>query len=613
MSTPSGSTVSVTFSGSWSDTDPCPPIELWYEWGYSAVTENVTAGVFRDTDSGFFNRTATIDSDRSVRRRAKAQQSCGASASGSTITAKTDAMLATASTPASSLITASSATISCDFLPNTNASTATAQMQYRAFGSGTWIDAGSASVQTGYTTKSASANLTGLSGSTTYEFRLNGTRTTNNGTTFTSSTQTFTTAAAAPEVTTTAATGVTSTTATFNGTVDPNGFSTDVTFQYGITSGVYILETSPAETFTVDGVQTVAKLVTGGSASTTYYYRTKGVYSGGTVFGSELSFTTAPDPNAESLLEDHMHIYQFDRKYGVQSTVYFTLSSPAATSSDRLVTTAPGSLFAAGDIKISKDGAAYANVANSVTQLVASNPTYSLVLTAAEMQATDILIQIVDQNGPAFRDALIHVRTKMNLGQIDVDATQIGSNTPGMTVTGVGTSPGILAAGGSTSSGDITGTLTNHIIRRSTATAGAASSITLDASASATNDFYNNSVILIVSGTGAGQYRVISDYDGGTKVATVNRSWATNPASGSVFLILPADDVWNISPLVELSAIPSATSTFAGMLQATFQRFFYKRTQTSTTQTLFKADSSTTLGSATVSDDGTTQSSGKIS
>ena len=78
-----------------------------------------------------------------------------------------------------------------------------------------------------------------------------------------------------------------------------------------------------------------------------------------------------------------------------------------------------------------------------------------------------------------------------------------------------------------------------NIIRANTAQAGAASTITLDASASSTDDFYNNTIIFITAGTGALQSRIISDYVGSTKVATVNGNWVTNPSSDSVFVILP--------------------------------------------------------------------------
>lgn len=73
--------------------------------------------------------------------------------------------------------------------------------------------------------------------------------------------------------------------------------------------------------------------------------------------------------------------------------------------------------------------------------------------------------------------------------------------------------------------------------RIGTAQAGASGTITLDASASGSDSFYNNLWIAIVSGTGADQVRKISAYVGATKVATITPSWATTPDSTSVFAI----------------------------------------------------------------------------
>lgn len=88
-------------------------------------------------------------------------------------------------------------------------------------------------------------------------------------------------------------------------------------------------------------------------------------------------------------------------------------------------------------------------------------------------------------------------------------------------------------------------------IRSNTAQAGAASTITLDAGASAVDNFYTNDLIAITGGTGAGQSRFISGYVGGTKVATVGTNWVTNPDATSTFAILPFD------------AIPGATAPSA--------------------------------------------------
>ena len=74
-----------------------------------------------------------------------------------------------------------------------------------------------------------------------------------------------------------------------------------------------------------------------------------------------------------------------------------------------------------------------------------------------------------------------------------------------------------------------------------TAQAGAAGTITLTAGASATNDLFNGCRILTTGGTGAGQSRIITDYDGGTKVADIAPDWITNPGADTTYEIQAAD------------------------------------------------------------------------
>ena len=76
-----------------------------------------------------------------------------------------------------------------------------------------------------------------------------------------------------------------------------------------------------------------------------------------------------------------------------------------------------------------------------------------------------------------------------------------------------------------------------HEGRDGTAQAGASTTITLDSGAVATDDIYNGASVIIQSGTGSGQERIISDYVGSTKVATVSVAWGTNPDSSSVFTV----------------------------------------------------------------------------
>jgi len=79
-------------------------------------------------------------------------------------------------------------------------------------------------------------------------------------------------------------------------------------------------------------------------------------------------------------------------------------------------------------------------------------------------------------------------------------------------------------------------------IRSNTAQAGASTSITLDASASSVTSFYVNDLIVLTGGTGVGQGRYITAYNGTTKVATVS-AWATNPDATTTFAIIAADAI----------------------------------------------------------------------
>ena len=78
------------------------------------------------------------------------------------------------------------------------------------------------------------------------------------------------------------------------------------------------------------------------------------------------------------------------------------------------------------------------------------------------------------------------------------------------------------------------------LAQQGTAQAGAASTITLAAGASAVNNAYNGMAVEILSGTGLGQKRTISGYVGSTRVATVSVAWTTQPDATSVYRITPA-------------------------------------------------------------------------
>jgi hypothetical protein len=92
---------------------------------------------------------------------------------------------------------------------------------------------------------------------------------------------------------------------------------------------------------------------------------------------------------------------------------------------------------------------------------------------------------------------------------------------------------------------------------------GSTTTITLNASASASDDAYNGQLVFIRSGTGQDQVGLVEDYVGSTKVATIRTrsatgQWATVPDTTSAYMMIPnltftlneistavADGVWD--------------------------------------------------------------------
>lgn len=606
--------VPVTFYGHWSATGVLFAPVYKFQYGVGTTTNNTfqrgPTGADYWEHSETFN-SAVADQANNVFHFWTNDSSFGV-ITGSDIFYKSAAVTATASTPTSSLVTSNSATIACNYKPNTLSSTADVKLEYRKFGDTTWIQAGAVDTgKSGYSELSISRNLTGLLGSTVYEFRLNMTRTTVNEASLISAVSTFTTLAGAPTITTDPATNVSHNSAVLNSTLDINdGTGVNVYFKWG-TDNPPTQNQTANQSASADG--SFQQSINGLSANTTYFFQAFVSFStpsGSPASGIVRSFTTPADPAVEAAQEAHVNRIEFRAWRNQSATIPLAVVSPASSSSDRLLTTA--SPFATGDVKFSKDGGAYANTTNLPVQVTASEPGRTLVLTAGELDATWYTsIIIKDQDGPVFRDLEIIVHTEERVGSVVYDASA-ASNKSAFKAIGQGTGHGIEAIGGATGN-DIDGIIAEHFGRVSVAQAGGASTVTLDAGASASNDYYNGFLAIIVSGTGAGQVRVITAYNGTTKVATVDSSWTTNPASGSKVLLDGAERGWFTGPSAELASIPVATSSYGAHLQLVFQRFAYKITQTATTQTLFKADSSTTLGTRTVSDNGTTQTIGKLS
>ena len=119
-------------------------------------------------------------------------------------------------------------------------------------------------------------------------------------------------------------------------------------------------------------------------------------------------------------------------------------------------------------------------------------------------------------------------------------------------------------------------------VNTNTGTAQAGSTTTtikLAATASATDDIYNSMTVYISSGTGSGQIKVITDYVGSTKIATV-ATWTTTPDATSVYEVMPAV---TISHGAELPApLPLATARVSSVIGGVIKKISMTETGAST-------------------------------
>ncbi len=209
------------------------------------------------------------------------------------------------------------------------------------------------------------------------------------------------------------------------------------------------------------------------------------------------------------------------RQYNTATTIVFPLVTFGATDYTA------AAAYAAGDVKISKDEGAFANITNGFTHV--GNGIYALTPTATEMAARRVVITIIDQTSPkVWADQCVIIDT-------------YGS--------GNGQHATNLNAGNVT---------WGQVLRAALTQAGSGStSIVLDAAASAVDDIYNGLAVAITSGTGAGQARLITDYNGTTKTATVDRAWITTPGASATFVLMPTS-------AVDVALFGNAAGTFSG-------------------------------------------------
>jgi plastocyanin len=234
--------------------------------------------------------------------------------------------------------------------------------------------------KTGNTVQAVSANISGLSASHVYHFRIvahNG-----GGTSF-GADRTFTTLTATgpPVVSTSAATLIASFSATLNGSLDPHGLSTTVSFQYGTTTSYG--STTSMQTQTGNTYRNIAANISGLMANTTYHFRIVATNSAGTRMGGDRTFTTLSTTGAPvALTNPATLIASFSatlnglvEPHGLTTSVHFQYGPTTSYG----FTTSP----------LSRSGNTYLNTASGISSLTTST-TYHFRIVASNSSGTNM-------------------------------------------------------------------------------------------------------------------------------------------------------------------------------------------------------------------------------
>jgi phosphodiesterase/alkaline phosphatase D-like protein len=271
-----------------------------------------------------------------------------------------------ATTGSASTVAQSSATVSGTVNPN-----GTDTDYYFQYGTTTSYGSNTASTDAGAGTAdvAVSSNLTGLTPSTTYHFRV--VAVSSAGTTL-GTDQTFTTTTP-PGVTTGTPASVTRSSASVSGTVNPQGQATTYYFRYGTTTA-YGLQSSPASAGSGTGQVGVHVTLAGLNPDTTYHYQLVATNAGGTTFGTDQTLTTT---SSQAAILGHEGFVSPGWVVGVELGCFHGTSK----CTGHLTMAHDGTVIGQRDYSIAADSGGFQNLTLTSTgqKLLGSNSTFHLL------------------------------------------------------------------------------------------------------------------------------------------------------------------------------------------------------------------------------------------
>jgi phosphodiesterase/alkaline phosphatase D-like protein len=235
-----------------------------------------------------------------------------------------------------------------------------------------------------------SVTINDLLPNTTYHYRVSATNINGTGN---GADMTFTTLPLAPTATTNAASAVTTTGATLNGTVNANGDSTVVTFEYGTDTNYGTTVTATQSPVTGSTNTAVSRAIAGLTNGVTYHYRVVAVNAGGTTYGADMTFTAGTTPptaatNAATGIGSTSATLNGTVNANNSSTTV-TFQYGTSTNYDRSVAATPGTVTGSSNTSV-----------NAAVSLLTPNMTYHFRVVAVNAGGTTYGADMTFTTGP---------------------------------------------------------------------------------------------------------------------------------------------------------------------------------------------------------------------